>query len=73
MIVWFEPPYKGTNVHDGFEIVIHGLLIDAIDHSIGVVCLNEEGVLIVLPMAHVAMDWRFTRGRGWHSVDEPED
>jgi len=69
VIHWFEPPYKGTNTRDGFEVIIHGLAIIA--GTVRVLCVGEDGVLADLPLSAVAMDWRHDRQRGWFSIDDP--
>lgn len=73
MITWLDTPFKGTNTKDGFEILVHGFYMDEM-LGLTALCVDEGGVLhpIVVGQGAIALDWRFTRGKGWHSIDDPE-
>jgi hypothetical protein len=74
MITWLETPFKGTNRQTGFETLIHGFYMQAIGGMsvLRALCVDEAGVLYDAEIQALVLDWRYTRGKGWHSIDEPE-
>lgn len=72
MITWLDVPFKGTNKAAGFETLIHGFYLDALNAEPMAVCVDEDGVLYFTVIRSIALDWRYTRGKGWHSIDDPE-
>lgn len=71
MITWLDLPFKGTNIATGFEVLIHGFLTS--NGSFYAICVGEDGLLATELASSIALDWRFTRGRGWHSLDDPDE
>jgi hypothetical protein len=69
VIEWFDKPYAGTDV-DGFEVLIHGLVVDAREPSLWAIVVAPEGDLRMVPHGSIKMDWRWTRERGWFGTEE---
>ena len=80
MIEFLDKPYKATDKQSGFEILVHGFVI--LSERVGginterlhAMCVLEEGVLTTIPVDNhsIILDWRYTRERGWFSIDDPE-
>lgn len=69
MIEWLDTPFKGTNKRTGFETLVHGFFIT---DEIYAITVDEDGFLGAEELPNISLDWRFKRGKGWFSIDDPE-
>jgi hypothetical protein len=72
VITWLDQPFKGTNKATGFETLVHAFYLEPGTNIPMAICVGEDGELYYSVIHVITLDWRFKRGKGWHSIDEPE-
>jgi hypothetical protein len=78
MFQWFADPLFATDSGNGFEILVHGLVVMTKVGDIQVVqalCVDEAGYLHTIPVesGRIRLTYRYKRGEGWDTIKDPAE
>lgn len=67
-MIAFDPPYKGTDKHTNFPIIVNAVNMDT---GMALV-IKDDGDMEVIALDRINVDWRWDpKKRGFFSIDDP--